>query len=374
MSQPFEHNQLIRARAPVRVDFAGGWTDVAQFAQPDPGAVVNATLAMYSSVTIMPQHLNESAIPGGLEVRRRLDEHKITIFSTDFDIEVAANSVAELEYDGNVDLIKAGLKRMGLPGGFSVVTASSAPPGSGLGTSASLGVALLGALGDYAGRHYLRYELAELASEIERLELGIRGGKQDHYASALGGVQFMEFRGEDVRTSALKLSRDLLLELEKNLVLLYTGQSRLSGRVHEQVAAAFEANDPHTRGAMVELKHIARETKDALLEGDLPRFGRLLGRNWECQKRLHPAVNNDQIERLFQVAASHGALGGKACGAGGGGCLMFYCPGESEYRVRRALAGEPGVKLLDFAFDLCGVEVWRAPATGTETDWRSSGK
>ena len=336
----------------MRIDLAGGWTDVALFAQPTPGAVVNAAISIYSYASVSPQ-------PEALAAPRRglRSAGNLTIYSADFDIFVSAKNIQKLEYDGQVDLVKAALRRMSLPTGFDIITRSNAPAGSGLGTSATMGVALLAALAQVSRKPLLPYELAELASDIEKTDLGIRGGKQDHYASALGGFNFMEFFGDKVRFARLPVPPDARLELQKNLVLCYTGKSRLSGDIHAHVAAAFEAGDPSTCGAIDRLKGIAVEMKEALMAGDLDVFAELLSENWENQKRLHPSVTNDQIEKLFDTAKGAGALGGKACGAGGGGCLLFYAGADCEHLLRKALENA-GAQVMDFEFTSQGLETW----------------
>ncbi len=349
--------KIIRSRAPVRIDFAGGWTDVPDFCRKTPGFVVNAGINVYSFVTISERAVLNG--DGGPELRERgaVKRHGITLYSSDFDLYVQAENIRELEYDGNIDLVKAAVRQLGMEKDFTLITQSIAPPGSGLGTSASMGVALLAALTRYAGKYALGYELAEEASRIEREELKILGGKQDHYSSALGSIQFLEFRGEDVRSSPLDVPREVALELEKNLVLCYTGQSRLSGEVHARVKERFENGDANTVGAIEEMKELAVTVKDALLGGRMASFADLLNRNWACQKRLHPSVTNPTIDKIFQAAMENGALGGKACGAGGGGCVLFYCRPEREHQVRRALKDQ-GATLIDFNIDFFGAETW----------------
>lgn len=346
---------LIRSRAPVRIDFAGGWTDVALFAQEKPGYVVNAAINIYSYATVRTRELGPT--PSDLQHEQDLENQSVSIYSSDFDCFVEAKDVRKLEYDGNVDLVKAAIRRMNVPGGFDMITQSVAPPGSGLGTSASMGVALLGVLAKYAKKYLMQYEVAELASTIEREELGILGGKQDHYASSMGAINFMEFHGEDVKSSRLQLARDTQLELEKNLVLCYTGKSRLSGNIHKNVTDAFKSGDKHTVGAIDSMKTIAQEMKIALLDGDLEAYGLLMNQNWSNQKRLHSSVTNEEIDMLFDLAMDNGAVGGKACGAGGGGCLLFYCKPEGAHKVRQALEAK-GVQIIDFNFDVGGLQTW----------------
>ena len=347
---------LIRARAPVRIDFAGGWSDVALFTEHSKGLVVNGAINRYAYATLRCER--QTTQDDSVELQRILDK-SIRIYSADFDTFIEADDVRQLEYDGNIDLVKAGVRRMSIQiGGFDLITQSNAPPGSGLGTSAAMGVALVSVLGALKEVTYLPYEYAELASTIERHELGILGGKQDHYASALGGIHFMEFQGEEVKTSPLRLSPQIRYELEKNLVLCYTGKSRLSGNIHQNVTTAYKSADPSVREALETLKTTAEATKTALMRGKLTEFGELLTQNWQNQKKLHPSVTNEQIEQLFKTATAHGAIGGKACGAGGGGCLLFYCEPTREHSVRQKLE-DAGARVIDVNFDFDGLQMWR---------------
>lgn len=357
---PMKNEILIRARSPVRVDFGGGWTDVALFAEESKGFVVNAAIDVHSYVTVRNLPRREVLSNRCGQVHREVVESKsVRIYSADFDIYEEAEEVKRLEYNGNIDLAKAAIRQMNLQGGLEIITRSNAPAGSGLGTSASMGVALIGALSAFNKIPLLPYELAEQASLIERQELGILGGKQDHYASALGGINFMEFAGEEVKTSRLQLPRGILYELEKSLVLCYTGKSRLSGDIHQKVREAYENKEPKTRQALKNLRTIAFEMKNALLNSDLKTFGQLLNDNWENQKALHPSVTNSQINAIFERVMNEGAIGGKACGAGGGGCLLFCAQPDCEHLVRRKLE-ESEVGVIDFNFDFEGLQIWAA--------------
>lgn len=335
---------IVRARAPVRVDLAGGWTDVAEFAQEAPGAVVNVAINQWTYVTLKPSPIDEG----------------IKIFSADLEEYVTAKNVRELEYNGQVDLVKAAARILNIRAGLSIQTRSDAPPGSGLGTSAAMGVALIGALGWLRGRAFLDFEIAELASHIERNELGIKGGKQDHYASALGGLNFMEFFGETVRTARIPISEATRMYLEKHLVLIYTGQSRLSGGIHSHVQSAYQAGQAGTVNAIEEMKQIARRLKNHLISGDCQKLADLMNQNWQCQKALHPSVTSPELEELFELAADSGAAGGKACGAGGGGCVIFLAKPEREHTLYQALEQIPGLTILPVSFPTSGLIVTRS--------------
>jgi len=334
-------NLIYRSRAPVRIDFAGGWTDVAQFCIQTSGKVVNATLNIYSYATLIKNN----------------DTDNIRIESADYNTFIEVPDIRKIEYDGNIDLVKAAVKLYSPGGGFKLITQSNAPAGSGLGTSASMGVALVGLISNFSGKIMLSHEIAEAASNIERKELGIKGGKQDHYASAIGGVNFMEFRGEEVKAAPVKLERDILFELEKNIIVCYTGKSRLSGNIHREVAQNFTGNVQETVCSIEKLKTIAEEMKDSLLTGKLDQFAELMTENWKCQKKLHPTVTNDNIENLFQTAFKYGAIGGKAAGAGGGGCLIFYCEREKDHKVKEHLEKQ-GASILNFNFEFNGYQDW----------------
>ncbi len=343
-----EHIMIYRAKAPVRIDFAGGWTDVADFCMETKGKVVNAAINIYSYASLWGHISGESG--SGVNNRIRVE-------SADFDLSWEADNIKEMEYSKSKDLAQAAIKMFSSKGGFKLITRSNAPPGSGLGTSAAMGVAIIAVIAAYNDLQMVPYEFAEGASAIERKELGILGGKQDHYASALGGINFMEFSGEEVKASPLRLHHDVLLELEKNLVVCYTGKSRLSGNIHRDVRESFMTGAGETRNAIERLKEIAEEMKKTLLSGDLERFGGLLSENWKCQKALHPSTHTEQIDDIFEVAYKAGALGGKASGAGGGGCLIFYCRPDTEHLVRKALE-HAGTQVIDFNFDHHGLQCW----------------
>lgn len=330
----------IRSRAPIRIDFAGGWTDVPPFSEREGGAVVNASINRYTYATLYT----------------RQDE-LIRILSADFEKFVEVASFRSIEYDGNLDLIKAAVKVLEVQAGMDIYVRCDAPPGSGTGSSSSISVALIGLLNYLQPRKLSPHEVAKLARQLEVHELFIAGGKQDYYAAALGGINFLEFEDPAVSNSRLHLSKPVLRELEKHLVLCYTGQSRLSGNIVRQVMGAYERGEKQTSEALHNLKRIAYEIKDALLSGNLCQFARLLTENWKNQKALDSSTTNATIDRLFAAAISAGALGGKACGAGGGGCVLFYSNENKEHLVRRALL-EEGAHIIDFNLEHEGLQTW----------------
>ncbi|MFQ6134020.1 MAG: GHMP kinase [Armatimonadota bacterium] len=338
----------VRSKAPVRVDFAGGTTDLAAFSSREGGAVVNAAISRYAYCSLRPAASNG-----------------VRITSDDLQTHVEAETIKELEYDGNLDLVKAGVRRLGLDVGLDIAVRCDAPPGSGTGSSASVGVALIGMLdslrlaldGEELPR-MSRYDIADMACELEA-ELGIVGGKQDQYAAALGGINYMEFydRGR-VAVRSLDLSEDVLRELEKHLVLVYGGESRLSGDTNDKMISAYERGDEQVGAALRTIKRVAQDIQRVLLIGDLGAFGELLEEETAARVKLYDQVMTPGMARLREVAQDAGAIGGKICGAGGGGCMLFYARPDREVRVRRALT-EAGGRILDFTFDGEGLQVWR---------------
>ena len=332
--------RILRSRAPVRIDLAGGWTDVPPFSTEVGGRVVNAAINRYTYATLVPR-----------------DDARIRIASADFDIFLEVSSFRDLEYDSNLDLIKAAIKRMGVKVGMDLFVRCDASPGSGTGSSASIGVALVGVLNQLQDNKLAAHEVANLAHLLEVEELHIAGGRQDQFASAVGGINYMEFVNSAVNVSRLHLPDPVINELEKHLVMCYTGKSRLSGNLISTVMGAYQAGVSQTTRALYRLKEIAREMKNALLQGDLKRFGELLLENWECQKALDISITNEYIDSLFDRVIGDGAIGGKALGAGGGGCLLFYCQSDREHVVRRELE-DAGAQIIDFNFDAKGLQTW----------------
>ena len=301
---------IIKSRAPVRIDFAGGWTDVPIFAAGAGGLVVNAAIRHYVS--------------GRMEIHDTEETAEIT---------TAADKSPE---------------------GLSVSYQSDLPSGSGLGTSSALNVVWLSLVKSQITTDEDRGRIAELAYNLEEM-LGILGGKQDQYAAAFGGFNAMTF-GDSVAVERLHVSPGMVAELEERLVLCYTGKPRLSGNIHENVWGAFRRGAPATVNALYTLRECAVRMREALLQGDSGAFADLLSLNWLSQKALDPSVTNPQIEDLFGRAEAAGSVGGKACGAGGGGCLLFFAAPGKQRDVVAALT-EAGVRIIPFQFDFEGLQV-----------------
>jgi D-glycero-alpha-D-manno-heptose-7-phosphate kinase len=332
----------IRARAPLRISFAGGGTDVPPFPAAEGGCVLSATIDRYAYGSLVPR-----------------TDRMVTIESVDFKTTAEMTLDEEILCDGSLDLIKAAVRRFGRTGsdGYDLVLRSSAPPGSGLGSSSTMMVALTGLLAGHYGRDLDDYQTAQLAHAIEREDLGIAGGKQDQYAATFGGFNFIEFT-DRVIVNPLRVRDEIAHELELSLLLCFTGITRDSARVIEdQTRRALDSAEATMAGLRAQ-KELAVAMKAALLTGALPEFGELLGEAWAQKKRMSPLISNPRIDELYQLARSKGALGGKITGAGGGGYILLFCDFTRKHRVMEALEFA-GAEVTEFTFDTKGLTTWR---------------
>jgi D-glycero-alpha-D-manno-heptose-7-phosphate kinase len=332
---------LIRAKAPLRVSFAGGGTDVPPFPADVGGLVLNATINRYAW--------------GSLRTR---DDHNVSIHSVDFGLSEMFGAGDDFGLDDKLGLAKAAVRRLATDSGFDLLLHSNAPPGSGLGASSAMMVALIGALKELQRLSMTDYELAELAHAIERDELGIGGGRQDQYAATFGGFNFIEFDAQRTVVNPLRISEDVLLELEHNLLLVYTGMTRQSDHIIDDQTARFERRDEDTVRGLSEQKELAVLMKNALMQGRLEEFGHLLATAWEAKKRMSDRITNPRIDELYAEALAAGAVGGKVTGAGGGGFLLLYCGEHARHAVTERLT-KMDARVDDFAFEPAGLRTWR---------------
>ncbi|GGZ70916.1 dehydrogenase [Lysobacter xinjiangensis] len=340
---------IVRARAPLRLGLAGGGTDVSPYCDQYGGFVMNAAIDRFAYATV-------DEAPGGAAEFVSLDNDVRCCWSPE-GLDKAPPSLRLLVG------VYARICMQFLDGRHPPIrirTYSDAPPGSGLGSSSTLVVALVAALCEFFALPLGEYEIAHLAYSIEREDLALAGGKQDQYAAAFGGVNFMEFHaGDRVIVNPLRIKDWVLAELEASLVLYFTGVSRESARIiDEQVRnAASGAHD--SVSAMHQLKFEAVQMKEALLKGDLDAFARTLQKGWEAKKRMASSVSNPVIDAVEAVAVTHGARATKVSGAGGGGFMMFVCDPTDRVRLSRALQHQGG-QVMDFHFNPQGAVAWRA--------------
>jgi D-glycero-alpha-D-manno-heptose-7-phosphate kinase len=339
----------IRAKAPLRLSFAGGGTDVSPFLEREGGCVLSATISRYSWGTLTP----------------REDGH-IHIESADLGALFYFDTKSNLVYDGKMDLAKAAIRNLSGQDskGFDLFVQTDAPPGSGLGSSSSLMVNMIGLMREFKSLPLTEYETAEMAFAIERNELGIKGGMQDQYATTFGGFNFIEFHAGHVVVNPLRIHRDAANELEHNLLLCYTGKPRMTDGIIQDQVGRYEHHDEAALEGLRRQKTLAVEMKNLLLQRKLDDFGAMLDTAWQFKKKMSPKISNPHIDDMYEEAKRHGALGGKITGAGGGGYLLLYCEYEKKHKVAEAMKRAGGVP-TEFGFEFQGLQTWRMNGNGS---------
>jgi D-glycero-alpha-D-manno-heptose-7-phosphate kinase len=323
---------IYRSKAPLRIGLAGGGTDVSPYSDQFGGAILNATISLNAYASIEP-----------------IEENGIIVQALDRKEEQRFEWNNQLPIDGKLDLLKGVYNRIqqdyGVPlTSFRLSTFVDAPAGSGLGTSSTLVVAIIGAFVEMLKLPLGDYDIAHYAYEIERNDLKLAGGKQDQYAATFGGVNFMEFYGNDkVIVNPLRIRQEYLNELENNLVLYFTDTSRESATIIKEQQKNVEQKNEKSIEAMHHLKEQARMMKEALLKGRLHEIGEILDYGFEQKRKMAANISNSRIEELYDAAKKAGATGGKISGAGGGGFMTFYCPGNTRYKVIDTLHSFGGV-------------------------------
>lgn len=337
---------IYRSKAPLRIGLAGGGTDVSPYSDQFGGAILNATVSLFAYANIEP-----------------LNENKIIVTAFDRKEEQQFDITAQLPIDGTLDLLKGVYNRIykdyKMPAsGFRLSTFVDAPAGSGLGTSSTLVVAIIGAFVEWAKLPLGDYDIAHYAYHIERKDLKLTGGKQDQYAAMFGGVNFMEFYEDDkVIVNPLRIKSEYLHELENNLVLYYTSTSRESASIIDEQVKNVNSKNEKSIEAMHQLKEQARMMKEALLKGKLNEFGEILDFGFQQKRRMAHNISNSRIEEIYEAAKKAGATGGKISGAGGGGFMIFYCPKNTRYAVIDELK-KFGGEVKNYTFTKFGLTTW----------------
>ena len=334
---------IIRARAPLRISFVGGGTDLEHYFTEHPGATLSSTINRYAHVSLYPRQ-----------------DQEVHIRSLDLGYNVRYSLGDEPNDDGVLDLAKAAIRRCGLHRGTELDIRMEAPQGSGLGGSSALTAAVLGAVAASNSQVYSVYELAEMNYTIERTDLKIVGGKQDQYASTFGGFNLLEFHPDRVVVTPLRIDISVLNDLEAHLLLCYTGKVRTNLGLVDRQIKFYQESRRETLSGMARLYEMVFEMKEALLTGALDRFGQMLNEAYINKKMMNPHVaENTKADVLYEAAKKHGAIGGKLLGAGGGGYLLLYCETGKQHKVREALE-QLGGQFTDFSFEGGGLQVWRS--------------
>ena len=338
---------IIRSKAPLRLGLAGGGTDVSPFSDIYGGCILNATISLFAYCDIIPRN-----------------DNRIVMITEDRGERFESESMRELPLDGNLDILKAIYNRVVKdfdlpPLSFELHTFVDAPAGSGLGTSSTLVVAVLGAFVQWLRLPLAEYDIAALAYSIESIDLRLAGGKQDQYAATFGGFNFMEFYAENkVIVNPLRIKESIMNELSRNLVLFYTSTSRSSADIIERQQKNVVANNTQSIEAMQQLKKQAVLMKEALLRNELDKIGDILNLGWEYKRQMARGISTDLFEDVYKAALNAGARGGKISGAGGGGYIFFYCPDCVRYKVIEALSNFGG-KVRRFEFTKQGLQTWQ---------------
>ncbi|MGQ0737750.1 MAG: GHMP family kinase ATP-binding protein [Bacteroidota bacterium] len=337
---------IYRSKAPLRIGLAGGGTDVSPYSDLYGGAILNATISLYANATIESNN-----------------DNKITLEAIDINEKQEFDRGTELTPDGTLDLLKGvyhriqkdyGIKEQG----FRLSTFVDAPAGSGLGTSSTLVVAIIGAFTEMLRLPLGEYDMAHYAYDIERNDLGLAGGKQDQYAATFGGVNFMEFYADDkVIVNPLRIKQQHLFELENNLVLYYTSTSRESAEIIKKQSRNVTDKKKKSIEAMHQLKQQAQMMKEALLKGRLNEIGEILDFGFQQKRKMAEGISNPLMEEIYDTAKTAGATGGKISGAGGGGFMIFYCPGNAKYTVTQRLEKFGGYT-RNYQFVEHGLKTW----------------
>jgi len=328
------------ASAPMRLDFAGGWSDVPPFSAREGGVVVNAAIGLRAHV--------ELELGGAL----------LRLVSAELGETLECANSGGLVRGGKLPLLTAALRMFPVLGGFTLTTRCDAPPGSGLGSSGALGVALVGALTRARQDSMSQQDVADQAWQIETIEAQLPGGKQDQYAAALGGFHRLTFRDPDVGIEPLTLDPAFAAVLERQTLICYTNKSRVSGDTISRVMGAYDRGDSKVTGALRGLKETGNAMADALRAADLARVGALLTENWKHQQALDPGMRTAEMAQLEDAAIKAGALGGKAAGAGAGGCMFFVMRGDARQAATAVAGGKHGAKVLPLSWTSEGVRTW----------------
>ena len=338
---------IIRSKAPLRLGLAGGGSDVSPYSDIYGGLVLNATINLYAYCTI-----------------EETSDGCIAINTIDAHCQKSYPKAEQLEIDGEASLIKGVYNRVVKDfevgaRSFRITTYNDAPAGSGLGTSSTMVVCILKAFVEWLSLPLGDYEISRLAYEIERKDLGLAGGKQDQYAAAFGGFNYMEFLQDDmVIVNPLKIKRWIVDELEASMLLYFTGKSRSSAAIIEEQKANTSQGESDAVEAMHRIKQSAKDMKLALLKGDVESFAAILRESWENKKRMATHITNPIIQEAMDVAMSAGAKAGKVSGAGGGGFIMFVVEPTRKKEVEEALKRLNGF-VMPFQFSDGGAHGWK---------------
>ncbi|MFX1419060.1 MAG: GHMP kinase [Promethearchaeota archaeon] len=332
---------IIRAKAPFRVSFGGGGTDMSPYCNEHGGCVISTTIDRHVFVSIKPR-----------------EDKKIKVFSTNYNKELTFE-FGDKDYSTDFEIFKGIINVLKIKDGFNIETTSELPAGSGMGGSSSLSVSLIGAFNYYYDLGLSNHEIAQKAYYIERVELKQKGGYQDQFAAAYGGFNFIEF-SDIVKVHPIKISKEMMNELQFRLILCYIGGSHFSSDIQDEVLKGYKVERKSYMESMDDLKNVAYEMRNIIKDNDISRldeFGELLHKGWLAKKSLSTKISNKEIESFYLISRKFGVLGGKLLGAGGGGHLLLFSKPNQKYKVINELE-KIGGNIINFHFYPNGLEVW----------------
>ncbi len=333
---------IIRSKAPFRVSFGGGGTDMAPYCIENRGCVISTTIDRHVYITLKPRK-----------------DKKIHIISINFNKESFFN-IGDKNYNDGFEIFKGIVNALDVKHGFDIIIYSELPAGSGMGGSSSLAVALIGVFNEYYDLGLSIHNIAQKAYDIERIELGQKGGYQDQFAAAYGGFNFIEFK-EEVKVYPIKTTNEMINELQYRLILCYVGGSHFSSDIQDEVLKGYKFEKRSFMGAMQELKEVAQSMREIVESNNISKldeFGKLLHQGWLVKKSLSSKISNKNIEYFYLKSREFGILGGKLLGAGGGGHLLLFCDPDKKYQVIQEME-RIGGKIINFHFNPRGFEVWK---------------
>jgi D-glycero-alpha-D-manno-heptose-7-phosphate kinase len=339
LSNGGEKTNMLIARAPMRISFGGGGTDLEAYYAKYDGLVISTAINKYFYAIITTDESSD-----------------LQVISADYRSLFRHSPYDDLFWDGDLALPKAVLHQFGIRRGINLFVASEVPPGTGLGSSSAAAVAMVRALSTLVEQPITKQQVAELASYIEINKMGMPIGKQDQFASSFGGLNKITFTREDITVEPLELDPEVKQALEKRLMLFFTGSSRQSTSILKHQRKSTEEQDERVIQALHNIKRTAEEVQSCLECGDLNTFAHLLDYSWREKRRLAPGLSTDFIDECYALALEHGASAGKITGAGGGGFLLLYCYEQAQNAVTRILE-DRGLKRMNFRFDQQGATV-----------------
>lgn len=338
----YEENQVIaRSKSPVRISFGGGGSDLTHYFNKNNGAVINATISLYSHATL-----------------QKRNDKKIKIFSSDLNSSLEAKNLKDAsKQKGPFGLILSTLNLINPDFGFELHLRSDYPMNSGLGGSAVILSAIIGCFNEFRIDKWNKYEIAEMAYQSERVMYNISGGWQDQYATVFGGINLLEFRKENNIINSLKIDDEILLELNENLILCNTCSSHNSGGIHDDQKKELESKEV-IHDLVKQNVELTYSIRDSLIKGDLTKFGRQLDQGWRNKKQFSKKITNEKLDKIYKTAIDNGAIGGKLLGAGGGGFFLFYCNPIKRWNVVKSL-NEIKTNVVEFNFETDGLISWK---------------